>query len=243
MHANDGAAIELVGGVRAAHVAAHEHLEHERTRLRSTLKTKKSTLTRQRIMDAASKLIIERHSVLFQMIEVADACGMSKGSLYYYFRDRDELIAAVFDESVNELVTQMENAVAQAKTARDALHGLYEAAAQRLRQGSVLSLAMTHELAGAGEGNGEDMTLRLSRVAEVIAAQLERAKAEGIVRADIDSTAAAVFVTGGFIATAILVAQQRQEDAEPLDTDALVAHLMGMTLQGVGTEDASLMLP
>lgn len=230
---NENRAAEVIGGMKAARDVAHEQIERGRTRLRSTSKTRKSRNTRKRIMEAASKLIIERRSVLFQMSEVSDLCEMSKGSLYYYFSDRDELIAAVFDESVNDLVVQIEAAVARAGSARAALRALYGEFARRLEEGSVLSLAMTHELAGAEEG---DVTLRLSRVAEVIAAQLERAKTEGLVRPDVDSGAAATFAVGGFLATAMVV----MRGSGNTNIDVLVRSLMDLTLSGVGVPGVSL---
>ena len=233
---NEDAAAEVIGGMKAARSAAYEQLERGKTRLRSTTKTRKSRETRQRIMDAASRLIIEHRSVLFQMSEVSDLCGMSKGSLYYYFGDRDELIAAVFDESVDALVKQIESVAARAESARAAIRGLYGEFARRLREGSVLALAMTHELAGGSDLGDPDMTSRLSRVAEVIAAQLERAKAEGIVRSDIDSSRAATYAIGGFVATAMALVREPGET----DTDALVQGLMDMAFTGVGVSGAPL---
>ena len=237
---DEDAAAEVIGGMKAARNAAHElveeQLERGKTRLRSTSKTNKSRRTRKRIMDAATKLIIERRSVLFQMSEVSDLCGMSKGSLYYYFRDRDELIAAIFDESVDELVSQTESVAAHAPSARAALRGLFGEFAKRLKEGSVLSLAMTHELAGSPDIADSDVASRLARVAEVIAAQIERAKAEGVVRPDVDSTAAAIFALGGFLATSLSTAHGNAAT----DTDQLVSQLMEMTMSGVGTAGASL---
>lgn len=233
---NENAAAEVIGNMKVARDVAHEQLERGRTRLRSTSKTRKSRETRERIMDAARKLIIERRSVLFQMSEVSTLCGMSKGSLYYYFGDRDELIAAVFDESVNDLVARIEGVAARAESSRTALRGLYGEFAKRLREGSVLSLAMTHELAGGGDIREPNMTTRLTRVAEVIAAQIERAKTEGVVREDVDSNWAATYAIGGFLATAMAVT------LEPGDTDidALVQGLMDMAFTGVGVSGAPL---
>jgi AcrR family transcriptional regulator len=233
---NEDAAAEVIGGMKAARSAAYEQLGRGKTRLRSTSKTRKSRETRQRIMDAASRLIIRHRSVLFQMREVSDLCGMSKGSLYYYFSDRDELIAAVFDESIDELVKQIESVAARAESARAAIRGLYGEFARRLREGSVLALAMTHEISGGGNLGEPDMTSRLSRVAEVIAAQLERAKAEGVVRVDVDSSTAATYAIGGFLATAMVVARKSGD----IDTDALVQGLMDMTFAGVGLPGVSL---
>lgn len=236
---NDDAAVEIVGGVKAARSAAHdlmgEQLARGKARLHASSKTRKSAQTRMRIMDAASELMVERGNTNFLMSEVSDRCHMSKGSLYYYFRDKDELISAIFDESVDDLVDGIEALVAKSASAHEALTTLYAEFTRRLRAGSPLALAMTYELAGSQDAALPEVTTHFARTAQVIAAQLERGKAEGFIRGDIDSQTAAVFATGGLVATSMEVATRGGEDA-----DAVSANLMDMILRGVGTEGASL---
>ena len=237
---NDEAAQELVGNVKAATSATREAVEERlaksRDRLRSQAKTRKSAQTRQRIMDAASDLMMERGNTNFQMSEVSDRCQMSKGSLYYYFADRDELIKAIFDESIDELVDGMEEVVSQAASARDALVRLIAEFTRLLRGGSPLGLAMTYELAGSAGSGMPEVTSHFERAAKLLATQLERAKEEGIVRDDVDTEVAAVYATGGFIATSLARVNRRVED----DPDVVTRHLVDVTLRGMGVEGATL---
>ena len=237
---DDDRAAELVGGVRAARSAAHGLVEDQiargKSRIKSVSKTRKSAMTRKRIMTAASELMAERGGTDFQMSEVSDRCHMSKGSLYYYFSDRDELIAAIFDESVDDLIGGMEALVAKSPSAREALGLLYAEFSRRLRAGSPLALAMTYELAGSSERSLPEVTSRFSRAATVIAAQLERAKSEGLVRPEVDSTTAAVFATGGMITMSMAMATGQTS----ADADAVSAQIMDMILRGVGCEGAAL---
>ena len=236
---DDETAVELIGEMKAARSAAHEmaaeHLARGRERLRSTTKTRKSARTRKRIMHAASDLMVERGNTNFQMSEVSERCQLSKGSLYYYFADKDELISAIFDDSVGDLVDGIEHVVAQSESARDALQRLFSEFARRLRAGSPLALAMTYELAGSSGASMSEVTSRFVRAAQLIAEQVERGKAEGIVRHDVDSNAAAVFATGGFVATSLVVASRQMGE----NADALTASLVDVTLRGVGVEGVS----
>ena len=237
---NDDAAVEIVGGVKAARSAAHdlmgEQLARGKARLHSSSKTRKSARTRMRIMDAASELMVERGNTNFLMSEVSDRCHMSKGSLYYYFRDKDELVSAIFDESVDDLVSVIESLAAKASSAREALRTLYAEFSRRLRAGSPLAMAMTYELVGAKDGSIPQVTSHFSRAAGVIAAQIERAKSEGLVREDVNSETAAVFTTGGLITMSMAVASGQAT----VDADVVSASLMDMILRGVGTEGATL---
>lgn len=231
---------ELVGGARAVRVATREAVARPTgtggERLRSSAKTRKSALTRERIMTAASELMTERGTTGFQMSEVSDRCQMSKGALYYYFADKDELIAAIFDVLVDDLVDGIESLVASAPSAREALRALYGEFTRRLRAGSPLAMAMTHQLAGSTDTVMPGVTTHFSRAARIIAEQIERAKAEGAVREEVDSTIAAVFATGGLIATSMAVASGQTEEGP----DVVSQGLTSLILHGVGTDDATL---
>ncbi len=239
---NDVVVTEIVEGVKAAHTAVHaavgEQLAKGRDRLRSSSKTRKSVMTRKRIMTAASELMVERGSTAFQMSEVSERCHMSKGALYYYFSDRDELIAAIFDELVDDLVDSIEGVVSQAPSASDALRRLFGEFARRLRAGSPLALAVTHQLVGSPGVSMPEVTSHFVKATKIIASQVERAKGEGLVRNDVDSMVAAVFATGGFVAISLGVAERQFLQ----DPDVVATNLVEMTLRGIGTEDASLAL-
>jgi hypothetical protein len=96
-------------------------------------------------------------------------------------------------------------------------------------------MAMTYELAGRWDTALPEVSSHFSRAAKVIAAQLERAKSEGAVRGDIDADVAAIFATGGLVATSLAVASGRAEDS----ADAVSAGILDLMLHGVGTSGAA----
>ena len=91
---------------------------------------------------------------------------------------------------------------------------------------------MTYELAGTKDGSLPQVTSRFERVAKVLASQLERAKAEGLVREDVDTSVAAVFATGGLIASSMAVVAGGGTDS----VDAITTGLLDMIVRGVGVE-------
>ena len=207
----------------------------DKAKPRMATKTRKSALTRKRIMDAASELMMERGSTGFQMGEVSDRCHMSKGSLYYYFRDRDELVGAIFDEYVDDLIAGMEQLAATSESACEALTKLYAEFSRRLCAGTPLSFAMTYELPRESHSSIEAVTTRFARAARVIATQLERGKTEGFIREDVNVEAAAVFALGGLLATTMAVAAKGAVDAEGVSES-----LMDMMLYGVSAQKGAL---
>ena len=118
---------DIARGIRTVHEAAKDGIEtaaaRGATRLRSGAKTRKSAATREKIMAAATELMVERGNTDFQMSEVSARCQMSKGALYYYFADKGALVQAIFDASVDERVDQIVGAVAKASSAMESIEG------------------------------------------------------------------------------------------------------------------------
>ena len=243
-----------------------------RTRVRSTGPTRKSAATREKIMDATAAMMEERGGVGFQMAEIADRCEMSKGSLYYYFSNRTELVRAVLDRAVEDLVSRVEEIVATAPSAAESISGLVSALGDAIRPGGPLVLSMLsaagqrddEPAASSGRGvvtappsaraatappsgraatappSGRAATAsaasrieesRLERIVAILAAQIERAKGEGLVREDVNSRMAAAAVAGAFLVF---------EHVAPGDTvarpDDVIHDVLSLALCGIGTE-------
>jgi AcrR family transcriptional regulator len=74
--------------------------------------------------DEQRELILERAAALFahggypgtSMNQVAEACGLSKATLYHYYRDKYELLVSIADGHVSRLQGIVGDAIAQEKT-------------------------------------------------------------------------------------------------------------------------------
>ena len=237
---------EMVGDVRvvreAAHKAARDAHEAVRSRAerherkRSTSKTRKSVATRERIMAAAREIMVERGSRGFQMSEVSERCDMSKGALYYYFADRDELLEAIFSEILDETVDALEALVTGATTARQAIRLLCDEIGRRLEAGSPLALALSNEMAASHSDLLKVATVRFGRIIELLAGQFELAKSEGLIRDDVDTMLAGTFVVGGFLMASFAALSPGFETTPATMTDALVE----LSLRGIGVDGAIL---
>lgn len=51
----------------------------------------------QHIIQTVDRLIYEKGFNVMSFKDIAEACGLSKGNLYYYFKTKDELLKAVID--------------------------------------------------------------------------------------------------------------------------------------------------
>src|SRR3954465_9363078 len=78
---------------------------------------------RGRIMDAAIKVFAERGFHTATVAEIARAAGVADGTIYLYFKSKDELLLSIFDESMAEL---RERARAAANGVSSSLEALRE---------------------------------------------------------------------------------------------------------------------
>lgn len=230
-----GIGAELVKEARKAGAGLRERVEdgaaRQKERLRSVAKTRKSAKTRKRIMDCASQIMAERGNTAFMMSEISHRCDMSKGAMYYYFSDKDDLLKAVYAEEVNRLVQAIDDAMENAETAHDALHGVCGAYAESMGKGGALTMALMRELVLVRENTTVVTERPIHHIVGVVSDQLERAKAEGLVRPQVDSRLIAIAVCGAFAFTAMSMA----DDATAHKTDADYAEeLFQMIMRGIG---------
>lgn len=81
---------------------------------------------RERILEHARLLFMDRGFVDVSMREIADAAGLRKASIYHHFRDKEELFTAIVLEETIDLRHQMEASVEGVTDFRERLHRLTE---------------------------------------------------------------------------------------------------------------------
>jgi TetR/AcrR family transcriptional regulator, transcriptional repressor for nem operon len=66
--------------------------------------TAKGRATRERILEAAAELIVEKGAASMSLDDVSARTGASRSQLYHYFEDRDDLVRAVVDVTTNAVL-------------------------------------------------------------------------------------------------------------------------------------------
>ncbi|HYM48607.1 MAG TPA: TetR/AcrR family transcriptional regulator [Burkholderiaceae bacterium] len=65
------------------------------------------------LLDAAARLFAEKGYFGTSMRDIAQACGMLPGSLYYHFAAKEDLLVAVYQRGVEELIGNVRIAIAK----------------------------------------------------------------------------------------------------------------------------------
>lgn len=86
----------------------------------------KNTGTEELIKDTAKRLIFTEGKLHATTQEIADAAGVNRTALHYYFRSRDLLIAAVFQEAMQGLSERLNECMTSTKPFRQKVEFLIE---------------------------------------------------------------------------------------------------------------------
>ena len=70
---------------------------------RRLTRDEKKALTREKLLDAATRVFARRGFTAASIDEVADEAGLTKGAVYSQFGSKDDLVVALFEERLDKL--------------------------------------------------------------------------------------------------------------------------------------------
>jgi AcrR family transcriptional regulator len=77
----------------------------------------------QSIQDAAMRVIARKGMAAATIAEIAQEAKIAKGTIYLYFRDRDELVEKTFERAIGELHARVDQAIAAGGSFEEKLRG------------------------------------------------------------------------------------------------------------------------
>lgn len=110
------------------------------------------------ILDAAARVLIERGYAGTTTNAVAEVAGVSVGSLYQYFPNKDSLITALHQRHALQMRTLLDAALErhQASTLREALQGVVESAVEAHQLDADLHRVLERQLQGLDQFPGAE---------------------------------------------------------------------------------------
>jgi TetR/AcrR family fatty acid metabolism transcriptional regulator len=81
---------------------------------------------RERILDAAVRVLAKRGFHSTRISEVAKAAGVADGTIYLYFKSKDELLVSLFEDRVERLLAFLQAELPRSGSASDKLKRIIE---------------------------------------------------------------------------------------------------------------------
>lgn len=98
------------------------------------------------ILDAAQKVIAESGFHGSQVSRIAKEAGVADGTIYLYFKNKEDILVSLFRERLGDLVSMFNNSIRETSTADEALRKVCEIHFTQLEQNVDLAYVTQIEL-------------------------------------------------------------------------------------------------
>src|SRR5882724_829149 len=176
---------------------------------------------RDAILRAAIDVFAERGYFNAQVADVARAAGVAAGTVYLYFKSKDDLLVSIFERSMRDGLTLGRAAVADLHDPRERLRRLARGHLARLGHDRKLAIVFQVELRQSTKFMERFSSTLLRDYLGLIREAIADGQRDGLFRADIKATVAAKMFFGALdeMATNWILSKRRyslEADADPV---------------------------
>ncbi|HOC43648.1 MAG TPA: TetR/AcrR family transcriptional regulator [Thermoanaerobaculales bacterium] len=152
---------------------------------------------RNEILRRTAHLFFERGFEITSLVDVASACGISKAGLYYHFRSKQELLAAIIHYAHDILEHEIQKELADSRSDEEALRRMIHTHALILTRedDATFAILAVDEMRSLLPDDRAQIARRKRGYLGLIRERLERLAAAGKLR-DVDITAATHTLAG-----------------------------------------------
>jgi TetR/AcrR family transcriptional regulator, fatty acid metabolism regulator protein len=177
---------------------------------------------RDAILRAAIDVFADRGFFSAQVADIARAAGVAAGTVYLYFKSKDDLLVSIFDRSMREGLTLGRAAVADLDDPRERLRRLARAHLGRLGGDRNLAIVFQVELRQSTKFMERFSSTLLRDYLGLIRDAIADGQRAGIFRTDIKATVAAKIFFGALDEMATNWILSRRRYALEADADTVV---------------------
>ena len=177
---------------------------------------------RDAILRAAIDVFAERGFFNAQVADVARAAGVAAGTVYLYFKSKDDLLVSIFDRSMRDGLAAGRAAVVDLRDPRERLRRLARAHLARLGGDRNLAVVFQVELRQSTKFMERFSSTLLRDYLGLIREAIADGQRAGLFRGDIKPTAAAKMLFGALDEMATNWILSRRRYSLEADADAVV---------------------
>jgi TetR/AcrR family fatty acid metabolism transcriptional regulator len=152
-------------------------------------RTERKAEKRQSILEGAVRVFAEKGFFNATVAEIARAAGVADGTIYLYFKSKDDLLLSVFDEKMQELGAAARVAIEGLPSAAEALRTIAELHLSAVQRSPAVASVLIVELRQSAAFVRDAEKKALAEYLELFAGQVRRGQASGEFRPDVHPAA------------------------------------------------------
>jgi TetR/AcrR family fatty acid metabolism transcriptional regulator len=146
---------------------------------------------RERILASALKVFAQKGFFGAKVSDVAEAAGVAVGTIYLYFKSKDDLLISVFEQQMESIHAELGSAMAGGKDATDKLRRFVRAYIQLVQSNRHGTEVITIELRQSAKFMKEYQNPRFAEFLKLLASIIDEGQKTGKLRGDIPAPVAA----------------------------------------------------
>lgn len=148
------------------------------------------------ILDAALKVIAENGFHGSQISKIAKEAGVADGTIYLYFKNKEDILISLFQERLGNLVGMFHSSIKETSTADEALRKVCEIHFTELENNVNLAYVTQIELRQSSLELRKAIGLVVKPYIQLIEHIVERGMSEGSFRKDLDPKLTRLLIFG-----------------------------------------------
>src|SRR5262249_36624752 len=191
---------------------------------------------RDRILGSAMRVFASEGFFGAQVSDIAEGAGLADGTIYLYFKSKDDILISLFEEQMEKVNSVLTSAMAGAATADAKLRSFIQAYMGLVSENRHAAEVITIELRQSAKFMKEYRNPRFAEFLKALAAVIDEGQRSGSFRADVPAPVAARALFGALDELALMWVTSR---GEKLDIRKVADWIGDLVLQGLVVKGGS----
>jgi AcrR family transcriptional regulator len=200
---------------------------------RRSPRSRRSAETRERILHAATEVFARSGFHGARVADIAEQAGIAYGLVYHYFRNKDDILAAIFSERWGQYLQYLHDVAQTTSTFPDRMRRLVHFWVETYRRDPDLMTIMINEVSRSYEFLESHDIGTVLIAFDAIEAMVREARDKGELGRDIDPKLASYVIFGAaeMVLTGYVMGTLRRTDADSFTHDE--EQLLSLLLRGL----------
>src|SRR4051812_3014595 len=141
---------------------------------------------RERILDAAVRVFAQEGFYNAKVSQIAQVAGVADGTIYLYFKSKDELLISLFEDRMERVNATLREALESSSNAVERLRKVVQLHLEMIAQNRHMAEVITVELRQSAKFMKDYANPKFAEFLRLIAAAIADGQKAGVLRPDLD---------------------------------------------------------